>query len=303
MFKKYQHLEKFGTTEVEGIELGECLILPKIDGTNGSAWLEDGVVQAGSRNRHLSLEDDNQGFYKYILEQDNIKEYLERHPTYRIFGEFLIPHSLRTYKDTAWRKFYVFDVVEDLDEELPSVEKFKYIHYDEYSKELEELGINYITPIAIIKNGSAEQFYKQLEHNDYLIKDGQGTGEGLVIKRYDYINKYGRITWAKIVTSEFKDKHRKEMGANEVDGKLSVEEKIVDEFCTDALIEKEYEKIVNDDGWSSKMIPRLLNTVFYSLVKEECWEFVKKNKNPTINFKNLSFFVSRKVKQVKSDLF
>jgi len=35
-FMKYQHVERYGTDEVEGIELGETYIFPKIDGTNGS---------------------------------------------------------------------------------------------------------------------------------------------------------------------------------------------------------------------------------------------------------------------------
>ena len=32
-FKQYQHIERFGTTEVQHIELGECFVFPKIDGT------------------------------------------------------------------------------------------------------------------------------------------------------------------------------------------------------------------------------------------------------------------------------
>ena len=56
-FRKYQHIERFGTMEVEGIELGLCYIFPKIDGTNSSVWLgEDGQIHAGSRKRELSLE-------------------------------------------------------------------------------------------------------------------------------------------------------------------------------------------------------------------------------------------------------
>lgn len=46
-FRKYQHVERFGTSEVEGIDLGTCYIYPKIDGTNASVWLgEDGTLRA-----------------------------------------------------------------------------------------------------------------------------------------------------------------------------------------------------------------------------------------------------------------
>ena len=33
-FTKYQHIERLGTTETNGIEMGMCYIFPKIDGTN-----------------------------------------------------------------------------------------------------------------------------------------------------------------------------------------------------------------------------------------------------------------------------
>ena len=109
-FIKYQHLERFGTTEVAQIELGECYIFPKIDGTNASVWIEDGKIKAGSRTRELSLESDNAGFYEWVLKQGNLLEYLTENPTHRIFGEWLVPHSLKTYRETAWRRFYIFDI-------------------------------------------------------------------------------------------------------------------------------------------------------------------------------------------------
>ena len=94
-FAKYQHLERFGTDEVDGIEFGECLIFPKIDGTNGSVWLDEGEVKAGSRNRELTLEQNKARFYGYVLSNGNIKQYLEAQPTHRLYGEFLVPHSLK----------------------------------------------------------------------------------------------------------------------------------------------------------------------------------------------------------------
>ena len=53
-FKKYQHVERYGTREVEGIEFGMCHIFPKIDGTNGSMWLSDCGIRYGSRKRALN---------------------------------------------------------------------------------------------------------------------------------------------------------------------------------------------------------------------------------------------------------
>lgn len=299
-FRKYQHLERVGTDEVDGIEIGECLVFPKIDGTNGSVWMDsEGNIKAGSRNRELTLDNDNAGFYAYVLQNENIKRYLSKHPNHRLYGEFLVPHSLRTYRDDAWRKFYVFDVCVDKDSE--SVE---YIPYSIYAKFLDDEGIDYIPPIAKITNGNYEVFLKALEKNDFLIKDGQGVGEGIVIKNYDFYNKYKRQTWAKLVTTEFKEKHVKAMGCPELKAQEIVEQKIIDEFCTSAFIDKEYAKIVNEmEGWTSKYIPMLFGRVFSELVKEETWNIIKKYKNPKIDYKTLNTLVIHKVKQVKQEIF
>lgn len=298
-FKSYQHIERFGTTEVENIELGTVYVFPKIDGTLGEVWKEDEIIKAGSRRRELTLEEDNQGFYDYILQNANIPLFFIEHPTHRLFGEWLVPHSLKTYREDAWRKFYIFDVCVDNNEG-----RMNYLPYPDYQPLLEAYGLDYISPITIIKNGSYEQFIQQLDKNVFLIEDGKGVGEGIVLKNYDFYNKYGRQTWAKIVRSEFKEMHSKVMGAPEMDGKKMVEEEAVQALCTEAFIDKTYQKIVNDcDGWSSKYIPRLLETVFYEFVTEETWQILKKYKNPTINFKTLRHFVQARIKSVKKELF
>jgi hypothetical protein len=297
MFKKYQHLERFGTTEVEQIELGECFIFPKIDGTNASVWIENGIVKAGSRTRELSLEQDNAGFYRWVLNQENLLNYLNENPTHRLYGEWLVPHSLKTYRQDAWRKFYVFDLVCD------SFEEITHLNYNNYCHKLDVFNIDYIPPISIINNSNYEQLVNQLMKNDFLIEDGKGYGEGIVIKNYSFKNKYGRQTWAKIVTSEFKEKHAKVMGRGVIEGKKMVEEEIAEKYVTLAFCEKEFSKIESVDGWSSKFIPKLLNVIFYEIVKEESWNFVKENRNPTINFKTLQHFVFSKVREKLPKLF
>lgn len=306
-FKKYQHLERFGTTEVQNIELGDCFIFPKIDGTNASIWLDErNTIQAGSRKRHLTLESDNAGFYSWVIKQQNILDYLLENPTHRLFGEWLVPHSLKTYREDAWRNFYVFDVaIDKLEDEIlhEGDDTVKYIHYDTYKLLLEKHGIKYIPPICTATNANYDQLINQLAKNVFLIEDGKGVGEGIVIKNYDFKNKYNRQTFAKIVTSEFKEKHSRVMGGHDIKGKKMVEEEIAKEFITKALCEKVYAKIENDKGFTSRNIPQLLNTVFYDLVKEESWNFIKKHRNPSINFKTLQHFVFAEVKQKIPQLF
>jgi len=298
-FRKYQHIERFGTSEVEGIEIGTCYVFPKIDGTNSSVWLNDGGVCAGSRNRQLTLDKDNAGFYAAISKDERIKAYLEKHPTHRLFGEWLVPHSLKTYRDDAWRKFYIFDVCVDADNETG----LEYLPYEIYQPLISEFDLDYLAPLKVVKNGRLDDFIKILNENNFLIKDGSGVGEGVVIKNYDFYNKYKRQTWAKIVTSEFREKHHKEMGAPVKENRL-VEDDIVDAFVTEAFVEKEYAKIVNEnDGWTSKLIPQLLSRVFHELICEEMWNILKKFKNPVIDFKALNTLTIAQVKTVKPDIF
>jgi hypothetical protein len=147
-------------------------------------------------------------------------------------------------------------------------------------------------------------FQTALEKNKILLKDGEGVGEGIVIKNYNFVNKYGRTVWAKIVTNEFKERHVHEMGAPEVVGDI-IEARIADKFVTQHLVDKVYAKIINEtgDGWHSKMIPRLLHTVYYDLITEEMWEVLKQFKNPTINFKLLTGYVTARIKELRKDIF
>jgi hypothetical protein len=171
-----------------------------------------------------------------------------------------------------------------------------------YRPWLDEVGLDFIPLLAEVRNGSDDQFYNLLEQNTFLVKDGSGVGEGIVIKNYGYKNRFGRTKWAKIVRSEFKTANTLTMGAPIIRGERMVETEIVEKFCTDALIEKEYAKI-SAEGWTSKMIPKLLGVVFYCLVTECAWEIVKEFKNPTVNYKALNRMVIERIKEVKRDLF
>lgn len=290
-YKKYQHVERFGTIETEGIENGMCYVFPKIDGTNASLWWNNGL-QAGSRNRHLTLDNDNAGFFNWSSNQNRFEYFFAEYPNLRLYGEWLVPHTLRTYEESAWRNFYVFDVMGG----------DGYLHYEEYSKILDMYGIEYIPPICKIENPTHERLVNQLEKNSYLIEDGKGTGEGVVIKNYDYKNRFGRVTWAKIVRNDFKAKHAK-VSVTEIKESKIIEQEIVEKFVTRSLVEKEFAKIESENGWSSKLIPRLLNTIYYCLVKEESWNFIKEFKNPTIDFKRLQYFTNSKVKELIPHLF
>jgi hypothetical protein len=293
MFYPYQHVEKFERDDVEGIDLGTCFVFPKIDGTNSSVWLQENQIHCGSRKREISEEKDNAGFYKFIQGDSRFNSFLLDYPEWTLFGEWLVPHTLKTYIETAWNKFYVFDIYDR--------QNNKYISYLDYKPILEKYNIDYIPVQAIIKNPNKEQLYKEVENNIFLIKENCGFGEGIVIKNYNFTNKYGRVTWAKIVTNDFKAKHWKQQ-PTEKKGKEAVENKIIEQFFRRETVEKIFASM-KIEGFSSKRIPELLNRCWHDFIQEEIWIMIKKYKNPIIDFKKLSILYTMEIKKQFPEIF
>lgn len=313
MFKEYTHIEKFGNETVEGIELGKVFVFPKLDGTNASAWMEDHKICGGSRTRELSYEKDNAGFYNWLASGDNdrksdckeatlaIFEFFLKYPNLRLYGEWLVPHSFKGYRPEAWKQFYVFDVFNDDTEQ--------YLSYDAYKPLLDEFGITYIPPLAIIKNGDYGRFLEHLSKNFFMIPDGGEPGEGIVLKNYDFQNKFGHQAFAKIIRNEFKELHHREMGAPEINtGKMN-EERIIEQTLSLHLIDKTIAKIrkTGIEGealpFNKKDIPQLFERVFYDIIKEELWDAWKEIGFATINGKTLKALVINKIKELKPEIF
>lgn len=302
-FIPYQHVERLGTSETEGILDGPVYIFAKIDGTNGNVWNNNGTICCGTRSKMLGDNDDNRGFKKHVLEHTNIPALLAEYPHWRLYGEFLVPHTLKSYLPDAWNKFYVFDIT------VPSGDKEIYIPYEQYKLALGQFGIEYIPCMATVENAQPITFDRFIDQNNYLVKDG--VGEGIVIKRYDFVNKYGRTVWAKVVAPQFKWGHLKTMGSPNLSGGAVVEQAIVAEFVTLDLVNKVYAKVCEDHAedtmegpWSKRRIPMLLGICWHELITEEMWHILKKFKaHPVIDFKLLERLTIAKVKELRSDLF
>ena len=332
-FRKYDHLERLGHPEVRDVDVGTVHVFPKLDGTNASVWVDgEGKVQAGSRNRVLSIEADNAGFCAWVHSDDvravALREVLLAHPDLVIYGEWLVPHALKTYRDDAWRRFWVFDVYSHVKEQ--------YLEFDAYAPMLEGAGLDVIHPLCTADNPSDNQLREIAERNTWLMKDGEGCGEGVVIKNYKWANKFGRQPWAKLVTNEFKEKAGRVHGAPHVKGERVVEQEIVDELATAEFVRKEFAKVVHAvagdqlaflytyeppgreefDTYTTceryaefvqanrhKIIPRFLGTLFYTFVTEEIRTVIKKWKNPVVDFSKLNKLLTIRAKAIMVEVF
>lgn len=292
-YKSYQHVERLGTDAVEGILDGRVYFQTKIDGTNAVLYLkDDNTLGVGSRNREIHLGEDNRGCASYLLSNPQYLELVKRHPNCYFFGEWLIKNHIKNYFPDAYKKLYIFDVLELTED------GGRYVTPDEYISWLEEFDIDYVPVEAVIDHPTQEQIDEVLR-NAHFLQEGTGGNEGVVLKRYDYKNKYGRTIWAKIVRTEYKQEKSKPKENRSLE---AIERQIVDAFCTPAFIEKEYAKLAID-GWNSKMIPKLLGTIWHELIIEESWNIIKKFKNPTIDYKLLNALVIEQIKSVKRELF
>lgn len=296
---KYMHVERLGNDEVDGILFGTVYIQPKLDGANGQIYYdgESGRIQCASRRQELDETRTNQGFWDYVDENAEVfQNYFNRHPFHVLYGEWLVSHTLKTYRADAWRRFYVFDIFDNA--------SGMFIPYDKYVLDLTELHISHIPVIAKLYNPEERNVEKFLDTNKFLIEDGKGVGEGIVIKNYNFINKYGRPIWAKLVRNEFKEEHNLTMGYPEVDY-VPLEIKITNEFVTEGRLSKIREKIMTEKetGWQSKYIPEYLGRVWFELIQDELWNILKKYKNPRIDFRNLSRCVILKIKELDKETF
>jgi hypothetical protein len=323
-FRAFCKIKRQGHRETFGIEEGRVYVFPKIDGTNASVWSDGVTVFAGSRTRQLSVGNDNAGFNTWVQSDDPtaqaLREMALKFPELVFYGEWLVPHTLKTYTEDAWRKFYIFDVFER------STEFRGYIKFESYKVMLDAAQQDYIDPIAVYTNPTGAQLKAETENNDFLIIEGMGVGEGVVIKNYEWrMEGTHDKVWGKFVRSEFKAGHRREMGAPEKGGKTEVERLIAEQFVTPTLVDKNIAKVMLDvanstkgdetidtgtwtseymaDNYRGRIIPQLLGRVWNDILEEELAAIVKKHKFPTINFKRLQTLVTLQVKALATELF
>lgn len=171
-FKEYQHIQKLGTSEVDGILNGKCYISYKIDGTNSCVFLkDDGSLGFGSRHKEVTKDSDQTGFVPGILSDiktyTNLLKFLCLHPNYIVYGEWLTGVYIKRYKPEAKKKFYIFDIFD--------FKTQKYISFDDYSSELDNFELLYIPCLAIINNPTVEDLKALLKDTgNYLITSGLG---------------------------------------------------------------------------------------------------------------------------------
>lgn len=276
MFRTYDKIRRYGDDDVQGIEHGEVSVFPKIDGTCSIVYLDQGTVKCASRNCELTAENHNQHFYDFVQKQSTglvslINEFGNAgFGDVVLYGEWLVPHTLRTYEVTAWNRWYIFDVY--------SLTQDRYLTYDEYDAVIDrynardQCAFDCIPRLTTIINPTTEQLRIFMESNHYLMDTPQAVGEGIVIKNYAFVNRYGRRCYAKMVRTEFKDQMRE---------KGDVPDDLIQRILLRFTADDAQHILAKIDGHNPG---RFISTCWHDFIEEKLWEVIKKEHDPTIDF-------------------
>lgn len=286
MSNKYQHLERWDTEEVQYLkELETLTVMPKIDGTNGAIHFEKDEINIWSRNRKLSVVEDNEGFCKFVLDHkaefEVIKDYIlrtfENVTKISLFGEFTKKGTF-TVSKKYFHKFCLFDI-------LISYEN-KVEYFDPNSFDLPEFENIIVVPSIKVSVNEVEKLTEtHKEFSKFLLDEYYSHGEGFVIKDYtNHKNRYNRTTWAKILFKKIR---------NEEKTKKNLYEEILENWFDDEYLDKEFIKYM--DNFKEPLNKnKFVNIVVREFFKEEISNIIYKYKFPVIDTLELKNLLNKK---------
>lgn len=268
--KKYTDVTRLGHKSTLGVlTVGDNIVIQeKIDGANASFTIIDDELRVFSRNTELSLENTLGGFYNFVFNCD----FTELNADYIYFGEWLNQHKV-TYEGNM-KKFFLFDIY--------SKSQCKYLDFEVVQSEATRLNLN-LVPVFFV--GKYESFEQLQEYVGKTMLNGKlgdvETGEGIVVKNVDYVDKFGNQMYVKLVTDKFIEV-QKQKPAKDPSAYLSTPEYIFAEsVATYPRVEKIIFKLRDENIISEDIEPKQFGLLF-----KECnirtWEDILKEESDSI---------------------
>lgn len=271
--KKYMDVVRLGhksTSEV--LNVGDKIVIQeKLDGANASFTLNNGELEVFSRNTKLNDSNTLGGFYNFVMETFNDRKNLLEED-YIYFGEWLNPHKVK-YEGYE-KQFFLFDIY--------SKSKGKYLPFSQVKEESLDLGLNLI---PLFYEGEYKSF-EQLE--EYIGKSKlngmigeKNLGEGIVVKNIDYLDKFGKQLFVKLVVDEFREVRKQKKAKNPSEYKNTNEYILAESLTTIARIEKIIYKL-RDEG----LIKDSIDKKHFATIFKECnirsWKDILKEESDSI---------------------
>lgn len=259
----YPKVYAIGHRAVKDIFDGYVDVEEKVDGSQFSFGLINGVLQCRSRNVTLDL--DNPGMFDKAVEA--VRDVQNRlHPEWVYRGEYLRTpkHNTLAYGRTPKNHIILFDVMTGIEEYLQS----SYV-----AEQAEWLGFEYVPHLFSGTVSSIEQLRSFLKLTSIL---GYQKVEGVVVKARDKFTVDGKMMVAKLVSEEFKEVHQGEWKGTHPN-RADIVDRIVDRYRTPARWQKARQHLFEDgllEGAPSD-IPALMKEVSRDIIEEEGDEIKK----------------------------
>lgn len=306
--KKYTKIRRLGhsrnTDTVRNPE-DELLFKEKLDGANFRwTYNNNGKLVFGSR-RVTYTDENGEPAYKeedyekldgrfedaiqYIRDNVNGVDVLNtgiNPENCTFFGEYMVKHSLE-YNWEETPQVIGFDIYNHEEE--------RYLSNEEATEVFEEIGI---ATAPIVDTKTVEEFdpenYEIPESN---YRDGKMEGVVIINQDQEEDNRSGFNTRAKMVTKEFKEKHKDSTGARQSVEAVKGHEKIISKYCTDGRIRKHIGKMRDEGRDLGKELmggqegsEGLPIRVAVDIMEEEADEIVRRNDE--MNWKNYRSLVA-----------
>jgi hypothetical protein len=260
-FVKYPDIEQLGKEENSGIFSNpddEIVIEEKVDGINGSFWLEDGIIHVASRNKDLVEQNDVSMFKdqrKHLL--DLLQAHIDKiNPNYIYYIEWMQKHTI----------FYGEKVPPIIGLDIKPIEgafgkASMFIGRRAKEAEFKKLGIACVSLKAMVKAKeiNRDSFDEMTKTSAYY----DGAAEGIVFKNYGRTNIYGRQIFGKVVRAGFKEVNRAVFGGLKKDNSDAV--KFTEAFATEARIRK---AVLNLTDQGIKLDRSLMKFVPFAVIRD-----------------------------------
>lgn len=280
--KKYLDIERCKQKYAETFNVGENIVIQeKIDGSNASIRYdeESGTLKAFSRRLELNSENTLNGFWDYVQSLNTIafKEVLGSR--YIVFGEWMGAKHAIKYPEDVYGKFWMFDVWDTQTEQYLPYEETRAFYGRLIACGNKEKKFNFV-PVFYI--GKFESWEKAMELVGKTEVGAEPSGEGIVIKRQDYLDsKSSRLPfYVKIVSEQFSEVHKSKkqkaidpaaIAKKEANIALAATivtqqrvQKMLYKFIEDGLLPQDWDEHNLKD--ISKILP---NAIYRDCIKEE----------------------------------
>jgi len=153
-----------------------------------------------------------------------------------------------------------------------------------------------------MQDPTPESLYPLLDKAHFLLKDGHYHGEGIIIKRDGFVNKFGDVVWAKVVRKDYQAKHARRHGITLQSPKKTKERRIVEQFLRVSTIDKVMIQVKKEGLTKTKERRVIIGRTFVEFIEEEILAIIKKFKSPTINFTVLRRETAKYIDELKPEL-